>query len=317
MKLPSQKEIFNNWNATTYQPVVTVCCPTFNQKDFLESTIKGLLLQRTSFPFEIIIRDDGSSDGSVEVLKRYKNLYPNIIKLILKKINTLQLGHKSITNFGRKANGKFIALCDGDDYWNNPNKLQKQYEVLKQHPNASLCFHQMQKVEKESFNLEVDSGELEYEFISPHRVIKEDGGFIPTSSIMFRNENLAPLLKFISHAPVGDCFLQFYLSFMGDVIFLKGHYGLQKINVKNSWTSRNSNITVATNHHFQMGKALNNFMKLTPQKYRRDISDLASRHFLRCLRLGGICWTPKILWNCNFFEFVFFSVFYLLRIEKK
>jgi glycosyltransferase involved in cell wall biosynthesis len=312
MKIPSEAEMLDGWGANSFTPIVSICCPTFNQENLIESAIKGFLIQKTSFPFEIIIRDDASHDETVVLLKRYQKCYPKIIKLILKKSNKLKLGHKSLTEFGQQAKGKFIALCDGDDYWQNPFKLQKQHDILTKCSNASFCFHQMETDEQGSVGFEATQMPSEYESISKYQVISKDGGFIHTSSIMYRNENTSPVLDFIRHAPVGDCFLQFYLCFLGDPVFLKGSYGIRRVNLENNWTSLNSCGTRAVSHHLQMGISLIKFLDLTPRKYQQCIVDLSNRHFLRCLRLKGVRALPSIIKSCGLINFLRFLLTHLV-----
>lgn len=313
MTIPSEAEILGRWQNSSTTPIVSICCPTYNQEQLIESAIKGFLMQKTSFRFEIILRDDASQDDGVAILKRYQRYYPNIIKLILNKSNQLKFGHKSLTEFAKQAKGKFIALCDGDDFWQNPFKLQKQYDIFEKHDNVSICFHSMETDANASVNFKHAWTPSEYEFISQYQVISNDGGFMPTSSIMFRNKNISPVLEFIRHAPVGDSFLQFYLSFLGDVVFLKGSYGIRRENLENSWSSRKSKPWREANHHLQMGEASIKFLNLTPWKYRRHILNLANLHFLRFLYLNGILSFPRVIGKCKPLNLLIFTLFRLIN----
>lgn len=125
------------------KPLVSICSITYNHAPFIRQCLDGMLMQKTDFPFEIIINDDCSTDGTTEIIKEYAEKYPAIVKPIFHKENQYQKGIRGM--FQRfvfpKAQGKYIALCEGDDYWTDPLKLQKQVDFLESHPDYSLCFH--------------------------------------------------------------------------------------------------------------------------------------------------------------------------------
>ena len=128
-------------------PIVSIVCTTFNQKDFIKDTLEGFLIQQTSFPFEIIVHDDASTDGTTEIIKEYENRYPIIIKTIYQTEN--QYSKKvDISNFFLypKINGKYIALCEGDDYWTDPLKLQKQVDFLENNKDYGLVFTDIDRI---------------------------------------------------------------------------------------------------------------------------------------------------------------------------
>jgi len=124
------------------KPVVSVCCTTYNHEKFIQQAIEGFLIQKTTFPFEIIIHDDASTDRTAEIVRRYAEKNPHLIKIILQKENQYKKGMLSGSYFGFEplvrnvlpiAQGQYIALCEGDDYWTDPTKLQKQKEYLDTH----------------------------------------------------------------------------------------------------------------------------------------------------------------------------------------
>lgn len=120
-------------------PLVSICCITYNQKNFIRDALEGFLMQQTSFSFEILIHDDASTDGTPEVIHEYEKQYPNIIKAICQPENKYSQGESinELYNFPR-AKGKYLALCEGDDYWTDPLKLQKQVDLLETYPNMGM-----------------------------------------------------------------------------------------------------------------------------------------------------------------------------------
>jgi glycosyltransferase involved in cell wall biosynthesis len=124
------------------KPVVSVCCWTFNHKKFIRKALKTILMQKTAFPVEIILHDDASSDGTDRLIKTYKKKYPNLIKLMARKKNQYSVvGSLFIEPILKRASGKYIAFCEGDDYWDDSLKIQKQYECLEKNPDFSMCGH--------------------------------------------------------------------------------------------------------------------------------------------------------------------------------
>ncbi|GIV30547.1 MAG: glycosyl transferase [Vicingaceae bacterium] len=122
---------------------VSIACITYNHGNFIRDALESFLMQKTNFPFEILIHDDASTDHTQEIIKEYEKKYPGIIKPIYQKENQLakiKSGIMFIYNFSR-AKGKYIAYCEGDDYWLDPYKLQKQVDFLDSHPSYSACFH--------------------------------------------------------------------------------------------------------------------------------------------------------------------------------
>lgn len=119
--------------------MVSICCTTYNHANFIRDTIEGFLIQETDFPIEIIVHDDASLDNTQVILRQYNKQYPGLIRLILQETNQYSKGLKPNLNFVfPKARGKYIALCEGDDCWTDPLKLQKQINILEKNPEYSL-----------------------------------------------------------------------------------------------------------------------------------------------------------------------------------
>ncbi len=133
---------------TSMQPTVIVWCLTYNQKGFIRDTLDGFVMQQTNFPFEVVVHDDASTDGTTDIVMEYAERYPEIIKPMVETENQWQKGGLkhiiSIMNEQHRR-GKYIAFCEGDDYWIDPNKLQRQVDFLESNPDYSMCFHSAKK----------------------------------------------------------------------------------------------------------------------------------------------------------------------------
>ena len=122
------------------QPLVSVCCLAYNHEPFIRQCLDGFMMQQTDFPFEIIIHDDASTDGTADIIREYVAKYPDIIKPIYQKENQYSEGVNIVSTYQfPRAIGKYIALCEGDDYWTDPLKLQKQVDFLEAHEDYSIC----------------------------------------------------------------------------------------------------------------------------------------------------------------------------------
>ena len=121
---------------------VSVLCATYNHEEYLRQTLDGFLAQKTDFPYEVLVNDDASTDGTAEILREYAEKYPEIIRPFYQKENlySRRINLYDVVFFP-EARGEYIAICEGDDYWNDPEKLQLQVSWLDEHPDYSACVH--------------------------------------------------------------------------------------------------------------------------------------------------------------------------------
>ena len=135
--------------------LVSICCITYNHVSYIRQCLDGFLMQKTNFKYEIIVHDDCSTDGTADIVREYAEKHPDILVPVLQSVNQFQQGKKKIlASFVYPiARGKYLAMCEGDDYWTDPFKLQKQVDFLESHPDYSMCFHRAE-ILKEKENLE-------------------------------------------------------------------------------------------------------------------------------------------------------------------
>jgi len=122
------------------RPLVSVCMLAYNHGPFIRQAIEGVLMQRTDFDFELVIGEDCSSDGTREICFEYQKRCPEKVRVLW--------WHENVTRFGGNGNrvrahcrGELVAFCEGDDYWTDPEKLRKQVDVLRRHPEVTMCCH--------------------------------------------------------------------------------------------------------------------------------------------------------------------------------
>jgi glycosyltransferase involved in cell wall biosynthesis len=141
-KIDRSYEVPNKVKDFISDPLVSVYVATYQHADFIQACIESILLQQTNFPFELIIGEDFSTDGTREIVFNYAASFPEKIRVITADFNVKQSANR-IRSI-QACRGRYIALCDGDDAWNDPFKLQKQVDFLEQHPDYSMCYHSYQ-----------------------------------------------------------------------------------------------------------------------------------------------------------------------------
>ncbi|RYE55350.1 MAG: glycosyltransferase [Sphingobacteriales bacterium] len=183
------------------EALLSVCLITYNHVKYIGQAIEGVLMQHVDFPFELVIADDCSTDGTREILIDYQNKYPDRIKLILQTSNVgAYQNWKDLIFYPRS---KYIAYFEGDDYWTDPDKLQKQVEFLEGNDDFAICFHRVYELAEgkvpELSNLNT--------LITQETYTIEDiakGNFMYTVSVVFRNGLFADFPSWLKDSPVGD-----------------------------------------------------------------------------------------------------------------
>lgn len=222
---------------------VSVYCLTYNHEKYIKKTLDGFVNQITSFRFEVFVHDDASIDRTPDIIKEYANRYPNIIKPIFQRENQYSKGiNITYTYIFPKMQGKYIASCEGDDYWNDPYKLQKQFIAMEAHPECSLSTHKVQCCNEDgTFNSRVLPAY--YYFIKGNRVINEKElakcywvrGDYPfhTSSYFYRKKIIDIKLEYSRDiGTLRKCLTQ------GSVYYIDEPMSTWRIGTIGSWNSR-------------------------------------------------------------------------------
>ncbi|CAG5069716.1 hypothetical protein DYBT9623_02453 [Dyadobacter sp. CECT 9623] len=171
---------------------VSVCVVTYNHEKFVAKTLDSILMQQTTFPFEIVVGDDNSKDNTAAILKEYQQRYPDKIRLLLHPKNMGLNGKFNALSTFAAAKGEYIAQFDGDDYLTSPHKLQKQVEMLDANPHYSACYHNARVIFDDNAAPPYLVNSLDKPEITVDDLIGEDElCFIATSSLMFRREDFA------------------------------------------------------------------------------------------------------------------------------
>lgn len=181
-------------------PVVSIRCLVYNQENYIRDCLDGIVMQKTNFKFEAVIHDDVSTDGTVAIIQEYAERYPDIIKPIYETENQFSKKDGSLSRImNAHTHGKYVALCEGDDYWTDPLKLQKQVDFLEANPDVSMCFHRA-KVLYDG-NESPLYGSLTQREYSVSEILKR--WLVPTCSVMYRRE-IIPAVPYDKEFCVGD-----------------------------------------------------------------------------------------------------------------
>lgn len=252
--------------------LVTIQCTVYNHEPYLRQCLDGFVMQKTDFPFEAIVHDDASTDNSVAIIREYAEKYPGIIKPIYETENQYSKKDGSLSRIMHQAcRGKYIAICEGDDYWTDPFKLQKQVSFLENHPVYSMCCHGAKNMNLEGL---VWYTQMTHDTpITIKKAIEMDGSSIPTLSIVYRSELELGFTDFRKGISIGDYPLQIYCALKGEIMFMKDIMGVHTLGAKNSWHS-----TVAMNKGryenflLELFQWLDNVDIITDKKYHDSIN---------------------------------------------
>ena len=250
--------------------LVSICCMTYNHAAFVRQCLDGFMMQKCSFNFEVLIHDDASTDGTQDIIREYEMKYPDIIKPIYQKENQYSKGIDPGLKYNApRAKGKYIALCEGDDYWTDPYKLQKQVDFLESHPDYVMCSHKYQIYEQES---------NEYVNILPE-IENEKGDDFFLTDLIVGKWLVQPLCMMCRKSALEDKRLERY-KYMIDTVFI---YNLLTQG-KAFCLSDTMGVYRVQNRGIWSGKSLNEkiFMQLKAVKSICDIekTDVAARFLL-------------------------------------
>ncbi|GAA4407779.1 glycosyltransferase [Nibrella viscosa] len=267
-------------------PKVSVCVPTYNHEAFIAQMLDGALMQQTTFAFEIVIGDDGSTDGAPAIIRRYAEQHPGLIRAFLHPHN---LGPAEPREFAGRNNvlglltacrGEYVAMCEGDDYWTDPLKLQKQVDFLDAHPDYFICHHNMRVVYEDG---PPSAGPAEHLFNPPDQRttstiqdVLADNWIVATASMLYRNSfKSGKFADWHARAASGDWALVIQLAAHGPIGYLNevmGVYRKHRGGMSNVHSDRNR---FFLQNRLEMFAAVNEWLNY---QYNATVQETISRY---------------------------------------
>lgn len=219
---------------------VSVFCLAYNHEKYIGKCLEGFAMQKTNFPFEVLVHDDASTDGTAAIIKEYEKKYPDIIKPIYQTENQHSKGVKIIReNLMFKAKGEYFAWCEGDDYWTDCNKLQKQIDFLDSHPEYSVCYHKVLfnnlRDNTTRFVPDID----ESRDFSVDEIIRK-GAVFQLSSIVIRAQLYRDRPACFTAKGFGDIPIYIHSAICGKCYVMSDVMSVYNHGVAGSWTLRNA-----------------------------------------------------------------------------
>ncbi len=263
-------------------PLVSISCVSFNHEAYIARALDSFLMQETDFPFEILVYDDASTDRTQAIIRDYEEKYPDLIKPYYQTENQYSQGKYNVEGYFNypRAKGKYIAMCDGDDYWTDKKKLQLQVDYMEAHPGCSMCFHaaRIETPERSIQSLKIRPYRGD-RVIAPEKVIDKPSNY-PTASLLFRTAYTRDLQDYYYVSPVGDISIQIHLAAKGWAYYMDREMSAYRQGVSVSWSTQMKQGDLKKNlidHHNAMKVMYRGFSKETGGQYDQAIERACRR----------------------------------------
>lgn len=259
--------------------MVSIECTSYNHEDFIAEALDSMLMQRTDFAYEILIHDDASTDRTAEIIRSYEQKYPEIIKPIYQTENQYSKDVLVELFNLERAKGKYMAVCEGDDYWTDPYKLQKQVDYMEAHPECSMCVHAAERVsavtKKTVSSIRPSHKDKIY---SVEEVIEGGGELFATNSILYSLEKIPEMPEYYLNATIGDYPLVICGALNGTLYYMDQNMAAYRVEVKGSWTNMQvSDVAKKQKHLQEVAAMLDEINAYTNFKYDHVISRTKKR----------------------------------------
>ena len=259
--------------------MVSIECTSYNHEDFIAEALESMLMQRTDFACEILIHDDASTDRTAEIIRSYEQKYPEIIKPIYQTENQYSKDVLVELFNLERAKGKYMAVCEGDDYWTDPYKLQKQVDYMEAHPECSMCVHAAERVsavtKKTVSSIRPSHKDKIY---SVEEVIEGGGELFATNSILYSLEKIPEMPEYYLNATIGDYPLVICGALNGTLYYMDQNMAAYRVEVKGSWTNMQvSDVAKKQKHLQEVAAMLDEINAYTNFKYDHVISRTKKR----------------------------------------
>lgn len=259
---------------------VSIICNVYNHGAYLRDTLDGFVSQKTNFAYEILIHDDASTDDSAAIIREYEARHPHIVKPIYQTVNQYSQNVAMTKTFQLpRVKGKYIATCEGDDYWTDPEKLQKQFDFMESHPEYTLCSCSTDWYNVQTGIME-SRGKVDHDRdISLDEIILEKHGRIfQYASNFVRAETFLEYPDWMDKFPIGDYPLIIQCGLRGKVHMLADTMSVYRYFAANSWSARMDSDERRAKVSLQMIEGLKALDEATEFRYSDTIRKRINKH---------------------------------------
>ena len=306
-------------------PLVSIFTLAYNHAPYIRQCLEGFLMQRTTFSFECLIHDDASTDETADIIREYESRYPDIIKPIYQTENQYSKGGGITRKFLiPRAQGKYIAICEGDDYWTDPLKLQKQVDFLETHPDYTICGG-MYRILKEG-DTELTERDL---------LVREMKKFPKGRTVTLQNYLEPYLLQFLTVCYRKDCFnierldqikyskddtIYAMLLEQGKGFVFPDYFGVYRMHQSGIWAGMTNEQQIRANAEFLQEMALH---------FGNKSKSIRKWCFIRCIEVSFIelktsqhlfkdyMKMVRFTFSGKVQDVIFFQIWYFLRKSKR
>lgn len=285
-----------------YMVDIPMCA--YCHEKYIEEAILGIVNQKTNFKYRLIIGDDCSKDGTRKIIEKYAALYPDKIQTFFHEKNVG--AHENTRILFKACNAKYIALCDGDDYWTDPYKLQKQIDILENNPEVSICFHSVKVIYNDGSRVPEYTGAGQKQLSTFEDLAFAN--FINTVSCVFRNNLSLTMPSWFAEHPAGDWTLFLLNAQFGKIYYIDEPMAVYRISSSSTWASQSlltrfqKMITMLDIFESKFDSSYRNFFRKSKSFYYMEISSIyhkESNKIKEFIYFYKACKKPNVF-NFNF-----------------
>lgn len=267
-------------NQVFHSPKVSVLVQTYQQATYIKDCLEGVLMQKTDFPIEILIGEDDSKDGTRETCIEYAEKYPDKIRLFLhQRENNIKIDGRPTAIFNMFYNsfscrGNYFAICEGDDYWTDPLKLQKQVDFLDAHPECVLSYHPTQWLDENNPSnnrLKQPLNADKQQIFNLKDYIVGEGLGVWTVSVVGKSDCFKDLPNWLLKAPITDLALKLFFTYHGKIGYIPEIMAVYRRSTVGSWSEFSDTYEWRVKHINDRIITYNLFNKFSKFKYKNEI----------------------------------------------
>lgn len=305
--------------------LVSIICTAYNHEKFIRYALDGFLMQKTNFKYEILIHDDASTDKTASIIKEYEVKYPDLIKAIYQEENQYSRGNNVNFILLERAKGKYLAFCEGDDYWIDENKLQKQVDFLKKNINYSAVYHNVLVIDEN--NVEYKEEQYNFPFHDEYTVRKKElypgtlcGQLASLVCINFWKELVKNKSEYSSCKVNGDVKLNLFLSMYGNIKYFKEIMSCYRRTYSgDSWNSRIKGKDLSMYHY----NSINSMFKMIKELFNIEISSqyiknakcrIIADYLVKLLKFKG---KRNLKIFCNLYRYCDVKIYFIYYFSLK